>query len=489
MRSTGSGFARPGSASGTTTGSAAPCHRPSRGLGSGGRAGSRPTSSHSSGARSPPGVPKVTMPAPDVMHFFLGPRSIDPDAYGDVEEYYADLVAIYQAEIRDLVALGCRALQLDDTALPCNCDERVRAEVRARGEDPDALTLRYVGLINESLAACPPGVARSVHMCRGNLKGAWMAEGGYEPIAEAVFGGLAVDAFLLEFDSPRAGDFRALRFVPAPKRVILGLVSTKTPALETPTRSGAGSTKPRGTSRSTGSGSRLSADSARRPEGASRSRRTTSAGSWSWSSPWPGTSGGRSERARAPASRLDRSGLAAARPDDPHGLAARRSGGTGSPACRRREILVDGRARPRASAVRAAALPVLRPGGGPAALADAALVQQPPRRSRPAPAAGPDRDPADGAGREDPLAGDGRARLFRDALRLPWRPRSDGTSLASGTVSRRSHQGQDGSSVRQSQSRHSRACLRDRPVDRRSLRSLGCPRADGVQGWGHEVIP
>ena len=179
------------------------------------------------------GVPKVTMPAPDVMHFFLGPRSIDPDAYRDVEEYYADLVAIYREEIRDLIALGCRALQLDDTALPCNCDERVRAEVRARGEDPDALTLRYVGLINETLAGCPPGVARSVHMCRGNLKGAWMAEGGYEPIAEAVFGGLAVDAFLLEFDSPRAGDFRALRFVPAPKRVILGLVSTKTPALET----------------------------------------------------------------------------------------------------------------------------------------------------------------------------------------------------------------------------------------------------------------
>ena len=180
------------------------------------------------------GVPKVTIPAPDVMHFFLGPRSVDPDVYPDIEEYYADLVAIYRAELEDLAALGGTALQLDDTALPCNCDETVRAEVRARGEAPDALTRRYVGLINDVLAACPAGMARSIHMCRGNLKGAWMAEGGYEPIAEAVFDGLDVDAFLLEFDSPRAGDFRVLRFVPAPKRVVLGLVSTKTPALETP---------------------------------------------------------------------------------------------------------------------------------------------------------------------------------------------------------------------------------------------------------------
>src|SRR5262249_59888905 len=93
------------------------------------------------------GAPKVTIPAPDVMHFFLGPRSVDTGVYPDIEEYYADLVAIYQAEIADLAALGCRYLQLDDTALPCNCDDRMRAEVRARGEDPDALTRRYVALV------------------------------------------------------------------------------------------------------------------------------------------------------------------------------------------------------------------------------------------------------------------------------------------------------------------------------------------------------
>jgi 5-methyltetrahydropteroyltriglutamate--homocysteine methyltransferase len=177
-------------------------------------------------------VPKVTLPAPDVMHFFLGPRSVDSRVYPDIEEYYADLVAIYRAEIADLVALGGTYLQLDDTALPCNCDDRVRAEVRARGEDPDALTARYVALVNEVLAACPLGMARAIHMCRGNLKGAWMAEGGYEPIAEQVFGELAVDAFLLELDTARAGDVAPLRFVRAPTRVVLGLVSTKTPALE-----------------------------------------------------------------------------------------------------------------------------------------------------------------------------------------------------------------------------------------------------------------
>ena len=178
------------------------------------------------------GLPKVTIPSPDVMHYFLGPKSVDEAVYPDIEQYYADLAAIYGAEIRELAALGCSYLQLDNTALPCNCDAHARADVQARGENPDALTARYVKLVNDVLAICPPGMAKATHMCRGNLKGAWMAEGGYEPIAEAVFGGLDVDAFFLEFDTPRAGDFRPLRFVPAPKRVVLGLVSTKMPRLE-----------------------------------------------------------------------------------------------------------------------------------------------------------------------------------------------------------------------------------------------------------------
>ena len=178
------------------------------------------------------GVPKAMLPSPDVMHYFLGPRSFDIRAYPDVESYYAGLVNLYRDEIQELNALGCRYLQLDNTALPCNCDAHFRDDVHYRGEDPDRLTARYVKLNNDVLAACAPGTAKAVHMCRGNLKGAWMAAGGYDPIAEKVFGELDVDAFLLEFDDERSGDFEPLRFVPAPKIAVLGLISSKIPTLE-----------------------------------------------------------------------------------------------------------------------------------------------------------------------------------------------------------------------------------------------------------------
>jgi 5-methyltetrahydropteroyltriglutamate--homocysteine methyltransferase len=176
------------------------------------------------------GVPKVTIAAPDVMHYFLGPQAFE--AYKDREAYFADLAGIYRDEIRDLAAEGCSYLQLDDTALPCNCDARARDDVAARGENADELTERYVRLINECLANKPKDMAVAIHLCRGNLKGAWMAQGGYEPIADALFNRLNVDTYCLEYDSGRAGDFSPLRFVPRGKRVILGLVSSKTPQLE-----------------------------------------------------------------------------------------------------------------------------------------------------------------------------------------------------------------------------------------------------------------
>jgi 5-methyltetrahydropteroyltriglutamate--homocysteine methyltransferase len=176
------------------------------------------------------GQPKVTIAAPDVMHFFLGPKAFD--AYKDREAFFADLANIYRDEIRDLAAEGCTYLQLDDTALPCNCDPRVRADVSARGENPDQLTERYIRLHNDCLAGKPAGMSVATHLCRGNLKGAWMAEGGYEPVADALFNRLNVDTYCLEYDTERAGDFSPLRFVPKGKRVILGLVSTKTPTLE-----------------------------------------------------------------------------------------------------------------------------------------------------------------------------------------------------------------------------------------------------------------
>jgi 5-methyltetrahydropteroyltriglutamate--homocysteine methyltransferase len=175
---------------------------------------------------------KTTIPSPPVMHYFLGPRTIDPDVYPDMETYFADLVAIYRAEIADLAAAGCTYLQLDDTALACHCDEHVRADVTARGEDPAALLARYARLINDAIAGRPKSMTVAIHLCRGNLKGAWMAEGGYEPVAETLFNAVAADAYFLEYDDARAGDFAPLRHVPAPMAVVLGLVSTKTPVLE-----------------------------------------------------------------------------------------------------------------------------------------------------------------------------------------------------------------------------------------------------------------
>ena len=179
------------------------------------------------------GTPKVTMAAPDVMHYFLGPKSFEPAIYADREAYFSDLVKIYRDEITELAAAGCSYLQLDDTALPCNCDSSARAGVAARGEDADELTERYAGLFNEAVAGRPAGMTLGLHLCRGNLKGAWMAEGGYEPIAEVLFNRVNADVYCLEYDSARAGDFSPLRHVPKGKRVILGLVSSKTPVLET----------------------------------------------------------------------------------------------------------------------------------------------------------------------------------------------------------------------------------------------------------------
>jgi 5-methyltetrahydropteroyltriglutamate--homocysteine methyltransferase len=176
------------------------------------------------------GVPKVTIAAPDVMHWFLGPKAFDSSVYKDREAFFSDLAGIYKAEIAELAKEGCTYLQLDDTALPCNCDPNARKDVVARGENPDELTERYAKLFNDCVAGS--GMTKAVHLCRGNLKGAWMAEGGYDPVAEVLFNRMNADIYCLEYDTPRAGDFSPLRYVPKGKTVILGLVSTKTPQLE-----------------------------------------------------------------------------------------------------------------------------------------------------------------------------------------------------------------------------------------------------------------
>jgi 5-methyltetrahydropteroyltriglutamate--homocysteine methyltransferase len=167
------------------------------------------------------------------MHYFLGPKSFEPSIYRSREDYFFDLVKIYRDEIAELAAAGCTYVQLDDTALPCNCDAHARAEVAARGEDADELTERYARLINDAIAQRPAGMTVAIHLCRGNLKGAWMAEGGYEPIAEVLFNRIEASVYCLEYDTGRAGDFSPLAHLPRGKRAILGLVSTKTPVMET----------------------------------------------------------------------------------------------------------------------------------------------------------------------------------------------------------------------------------------------------------------
>lgn len=177
-------------------------------------------------------TPKITLPSPSTMHFWRGPSGIERGTYASAAEFFADLARVYREEIADLASLGASYLQIDEVALAMLCDPDVGEAVRARGERPEDLVELYVGAINRSLESRPAGVTVAMHVCRGNYKGKWMAAGGYESVAERVFGGAKVDALFLEFDSPRAGDFAPLRHVSPEKRVVLGLVSSKTPELE-----------------------------------------------------------------------------------------------------------------------------------------------------------------------------------------------------------------------------------------------------------------
>jgi 5-methyltetrahydropteroyltriglutamate--homocysteine methyltransferase len=175
---------------------------------------------------------KVTLPAPSVIHFFRGPEGTDRGAYADEGAYWRDLLAVYRAEVEALGRLGCRYLQLDEVPVALLCDARVQARVADWGWDWRALLARYVGALDAAVATRPAGMTVGVHLCRGNFRGHWIGSGGYEPVAEVLFGQAPADVFLLEYDSERAGDFRPLRFVPAGKGVVLGLVTTKSAALE-----------------------------------------------------------------------------------------------------------------------------------------------------------------------------------------------------------------------------------------------------------------
>jgi 5-methyltetrahydropteroyltriglutamate--homocysteine methyltransferase len=175
---------------------------------------------------------KITMPAPSTMHFYRCSDFADRSVYADARSFFADLTRIYRAEIADLAAAGCRYVQLDEVAVAMLCDPAIRAKVEAAGQSPDDLVDLYIETVNAAVAAAPADMRIGIHMCRGNFRGHYLSQGGYESVAERYFKNTDVSHFLLEYDTARAGDFKPLRFVPKSKGVVLGLVSTKTPVLE-----------------------------------------------------------------------------------------------------------------------------------------------------------------------------------------------------------------------------------------------------------------
>ncbi len=179
-------------------------------------------------------LPKVTIPSPSRIHFHGGRDAVDRRAYPDLDAFWADIVAIYRAEIAALEALGCRYIQIDDPVMSYFLQEPMRAKLRQRGEDPDATLALYVRVINEMIAKRRPDTTAAIHICRGNARNAWAAAGGYAPIAEIIFPHLAVDSYLLEYDDERSGDFVPLTLIPRDKKVVLGLVTTKHGTLESP---------------------------------------------------------------------------------------------------------------------------------------------------------------------------------------------------------------------------------------------------------------
>jgi len=168
-----------------------------------------------------------------MLHFRGGRAGISKQHYPELEpDFYEDVAKAYGEELASLAKAGCRYVQMDDTNLAYLCDEKMREAARARGDDPNELPHRYAKFINRVVAKKPAGMTLAVHLCRGNFQSTWAAQGGYEPVAEALLSEMNVDAYFLEYDDQRSGDFKPLRFLPKGKVVVLGLVTTKLDALE-----------------------------------------------------------------------------------------------------------------------------------------------------------------------------------------------------------------------------------------------------------------
>jgi len=177
---------------------------------------------------------KQCIPSPSLVHFRTGRGGVDKTAYPEMAEFFADLAAVFRQEIAQLAAAGCTYLEIDDVNFAYLCDPKMREGAKKIGEDPDKLPALYANLINECIKDRPANMVVCTHLCRGNFRSAWVAEGGYDPVAEVLFNELKVDGYFLEFDTPRAGNFAPLRYMPKDKRLILGLVSSKTGELERP---------------------------------------------------------------------------------------------------------------------------------------------------------------------------------------------------------------------------------------------------------------
>jgi 5-methyltetrahydropteroyltriglutamate--homocysteine methyltransferase len=177
-------------------------------------------------------TPKVSIPSPTMVHFRGGRKSIDINSYPNMDLFFHDLANAYKQEIDHLYNEGLRYLQLDDTNLAYLCDPKMRAAAVERGEDPNELPRTYAALINSVIDNRPSDLTVGIHLCRGNYRSTWFAEGGYEPVAEILFNSINVDAYFLEYDDERSGDFAPLRFVPKDKMVVLGIISSKLKELE-----------------------------------------------------------------------------------------------------------------------------------------------------------------------------------------------------------------------------------------------------------------
>lgn len=175
---------------------------------------------------------KQCIPSPSLVHFRTGRGGVDKAAYPDMAGLFTDLAVVYREEIAQLAAAGCTYLEIDDVNFAYLCDPKMREGVKKIGENPDKLPSLYANLINECIKDRPANMAVCTHLCRGNFRSAWVAEGGYDPVAEVLFNELKVDGYFLEFDTPRAGNFAPLRYMPKDKKLILGLVSSKTGELE-----------------------------------------------------------------------------------------------------------------------------------------------------------------------------------------------------------------------------------------------------------------